>query len=194
MRNDEKTNEAVDKLNSYNRNAGKLVADIESGEYTSAVGQGYKAVQRTGRDLIPYRIISLNPMNTVVVYSELTKEPLLSVQQLKDEKNEQYLLCFSDTTEYVIKNGALRVLETTPDGVKKTSRLHVFGGIPIVEYPNNAARLSDIELVISLLDAINETQSNRVDSIAQLVQSFFKFVNCDIDKDNFESMKRRGLS
>lgn len=192
LRNDEKTNEAVDKLNSYNRNAGKLVADIESGEYTSSVGQGYKAIQRTGRELIPYRVISLNPMNTIIVYSELTKEPLLSVQQLKDQNNDQYLHCFSETKEFIIKNGALRNIETTPDGVAKTSRLHVFGGIPIVEYPNNAARLSDIELVISLLDAINETQSNRVDSIAQLVQSYFKFVNCDIDRDNFEAMKQAG--
>lgn len=192
LRNDEITNEAVDKLNNYNRNAGKLVADIESGEYTSSVGLGYKAIQRTGRDLIPYRIISLDPLNTIIVYSEETKEPLLSVQQLKDAKKEQYLHCFSETTEYFIKGGKLQSIEVDENGVVKKSRLHVFGGIPIVEYPNNAARLSDIELVISLLDAINEVQSNRVDSIAQLVQSYFKFVNCDIDRDSFESMKQEG--
>ena len=189
--NDEKINKGVDKLNSYNKNAGKMVADIESGEYTSAVGQGYKAIQRTYKKDIPYRIISLDPMNTIIVYSQMTKEPLLAVQSLKDAENQQYLHCFSETTEYIIKNSNLQVLEIA-DGIERRSRIHAFGGIPIVEYPNNAARLSDIELVISLLDAVNETQSNRVDDIAQLVQSYFKFVNCDIDRDSFEDMKQAG--
>lgn len=191
LRNDAKVNDGVDRLNNYNRNAGKEVADIESGEYTSAVGQGYKAIQRTRGKAIPYRIISLDPMNTIIVYSLETKEPLLSLQVLKDSKNEQYLHCFSETHEYKIKNSTLQILEVD-ENVAKRSRLHVFGGIPIVEYPNNAARLSDIELVISLLDGINEIQSNRVDDIAQNVQSYFKFVNCDIDRESFESMKQAG--
>ena len=192
VKNDTKINEGVDKLNSYNRNAGKAVADIESGEFTSAVGQGYKAIQRTGKGRkIPYRIISLDPKNTIIVYSEITKEPLLSVQQLKDTQGNQYLHCFSETHEYKIKNSTLQILETS-NGVPLKSRLHVFGDIPIVEYPNNAARLSDIELVITLLDGINEIQSNRVDDIAQKVQSFFKFVNCEIDGDSFKEMKKNG--
>ena len=52
--------------------------------------------------------------------------------------------------------------------------------------------LSDIELVIDILDAINNMQSNRMDAIEQFVQSWVKFVNCDIDKETFQEMKMAG--
>lgn len=180
-RNDEKINLGVDRLNEYNRNANKAIADIECGEWTSSVGTGFKALQRKKGGVVPYRYICLSPMNTVIVYSSITKEPLLAITQLKRENGNVYYQCFSDTLEYHIQNGKI-VLE----------RIHAFGGIPIVEYPNNAHRLSDIEIVISILDAINEIQSNRVDSVAQKVQSFMKFINCEVDEDSFLAMKENG--
>ena len=182
LKNDDKTNNAVDKLNDYNRIANKSIADLECGEYTSSVGMGYKAIQRTKPPyLAPYRLIAPSPMNTIIVYSSITRDPLLSIQQFKDENGDQYLQCFSGYLEYIYKQG--KIVSTS---------VHAFGGIPIVEYPNNADRLSDIELVITMLDSINEIQSNRVDAIAQFVQSWFKFVNCDIDEDTFQKMKMNG--
>ena len=181
-RNDEAINKGVDRLNEYNRNANKALVDIECGEWMSSVGFGYKAIQRKpDGSVVPYRLVNMTPMNTVVVYSEVTKEPLLAITQLKDENNEQYYQCFSEYNEYIIKNGVVR-----------TERPHARGGIPIVEYPNNAHRLSDIEIVIPLLDAINDIQSNRVDDVAQRVQSWMKFVNCEVDEESFLSMKQNG--
>ena len=182
LKNDEKINKAVDALNDYNRNANKSLVDIMCGEWTSSVGMGYKAVQRTKPPYaVPYRLIAPSPMNTIVVYSAITFEPLLSMQQLKDEEGEQYYQCFSEYLEYIFKKG--QIISTN---------IHAFGGIPIVEYPNNADRLSDIELVITMLDAVNEIQSNRVDGIAQFVQSWFKFINCEVDEDSFLAMKQNG--
>ena len=106
---------------------------------------------------------------------------MLAVQRLKDENNEQFFLCFDERFEYRIKNGVVIL-----------KRLHLFGGIPIVEYPNNQDRISDIELVIDMLDAINNYQSNRVDAVEQFVQSFIKFVNCEIDETEFRKMKEVG--
>ena len=179
-KNDEKINKAVDTLNDYNRNANKALIDIECGEWMSAVGMGYKAIQRKKGD-VPYRLICLDPMNTVVVYSSITKEPLLAITQLKDENGEIYYQCFSEYLEYQLKNGKILM-----------ERIHAFGGIPIVEYPNNSDRLSDIEIVITMLDAINEIQSNRVDAVAQFVQSWFKFVNCEVDEESYLAMKQNG--
>ena len=130
---------------------------------------------------MPFRIVAPTPMNTYMIYSKITEEPLLSVQELKDGHNEQYYLCFSETHESKIKNGKVEYFG-----------LHAFGGIPIVEYPNNHERISDIELVITLLDAINEYQSNRVDSVEAFVSSWVKFVNCDIDEETFAKMKTMG--
>lgn len=182
LKNDDMTNKAVDQLNDYNRIANKRLADIECGEWTSSVGMGYKAIQRTKAPyLAPYRLVAPSPMNTVIVYSSITFEPLLSLQQFKDENGDQYYQCFSGFKEYIYKQGKI-VAES----------IHAFGGIPIVEYPNNADRISDIELVVTMLDAINEIQSNRVDAVAQFVQSWFKFVNCEVDEESFLAMKMNG--
>ena len=189
---DEQKNKAVDRFNDYCKNAGKHAKDISSGEWTSATGTGFKAIQRVKNSEIPFRIIVPTPLDTFIIYSKYTEEPLLSVQELKDESGERYLHCFSETHEYKIKNSNLLTLEVLSDGTEVKSRLHAFGGIPIVEYPNNQDRISDIELVIDLLDAINNMQSNRMDSIEQFVQSWVKFVNCEVDEQAFLSMKMLG--
>ena len=193
LKKDDDINKAVDKLNDYMRVAGKATKDINSGEWTSAVGTGYKAVQKTKQGLIvPFRIVTPTPMNTFVIYSRITEEPILAVQELKDLNGERYLLCFSETHEYRIKNSTLVVLEKDEKGNDVKSRLHAFGTIPIVEYPNNQDRISDIELVITMLDAINNMQSNRMDAIEQFVQSWIKFINCEIDEETFRKMKLMG--
>ena len=58
--------------------------------------------------------------------------------------------------------------------------------IPIIEYPGNNARLGSFEIVLPLLDAINNVESNRMDGMEQLVQAFIKFINCDITKEEYE--------
>lgn len=192
MRKEEKINNGVDRYNDYCKAAGKHSKDISSGEWTSAVGTGYKAVQRVKNGAeIPFRLVTPTPMNTFIIYSSITEEPLLAVQELKDLDGEAYKLCYSDTHEYIIKNSALvEVVDT--NGRKVKSKPHAFGGIPIVEYPNNQDRVSDIELVIDILDSINNMQSNRMDAIEQFVQSWVKFVNCDVDEKTFEKMKMMG--
>lgn len=188
---EEKINKGVDRFNDYCRAAGKHAKDISSGEWTSATGTGYKAAQRKKGTEVPFRIAVPTPINTFIIYSRYTEEPLLAVQELKDENGEWYKLCFSETHECRIKNGKLiEILDSNGKLVK--SRPHAFGGIPIVEYPNNQNRVSDIELVIDILDAINNMQSNRMDAIEQFVQSWVKFVNCDIDKETFQEMKMAG--
>lgn len=178
---DENINQAVDKLNDYMKNAFKYQRNVKQGEWKSAVGTSFLAVQRTGDARKPYRITVPTPMNTFIVYSSYTDEPLVAVQELKDRQGNQYYLCFSETTQFKIQNG--KVID---------NRLHAFGGIPIVEVPNNQDRLSDIEIVITLLDSINTMQSNRIDGIEQFIQSWIKFVNCEVDEESFRQMKMEG--
>lgn len=188
---DDKVNEAVDKLNGYLRAGKKYVKDVTCGEWQSAVGTAYKAIQRKKGD-IPFRIVVPSPLDTYIVYNSSTQEPLCSVQRFKDKDGIYYYQVFSEYEEFIIKNDTLTILAKLADDTAVYSRVHAFGGIPIVEYPNNSARLSDIEIVSTMFDAINELQSNRTDAIQQFVQSFFKFVNCDIDENLFSRMKELG--
>lgn len=174
---DDAINNAVDELNDFMTDANKQEKDIKSGEWQSATGTSFKAIQSKGGE-IPFRITAPSPLNTFVIYNRSTEEPVLAVQELKDEDGKYYKLAFSETMSFKIVDS--NVVET---------KLHTYGGIPIVEYPNNHERISDIELVISMLDAINNMQSNRMDGIEQFVQSWIKFVNCDVDEEQFAKMK-----
>lgn len=175
---DEAINKAVDMLNDFMADANKQEKDIKAGEWQSATGTSFKAIQPKGNGDIPFRIVAPTPMNTFVIYNENTEEPILAVQELKDLDGNHYKMAFSETMSFRIENS--NVVET---------KLHTYGQIPIVEFPNNHERISDIELVIGMLDAINNMQSNRMDGVEQFVQYWVKFINCDIDKETFEQMK-----
>lgn len=175
---DARINNAVDEFNDYLTDANKQEKDIKAGEWQSATGTSFKAVQITKNEDMPFRIVAPTPMNTFVIYNQSTEEPILAIQELKDADGQMYKLCYTDSYECKIVNGEVR-----------DWKLHGFGGIPIVEFPNNHERISDIELVIGLLDAINTMQSNRMDGVEQFVQFWIKFVNCDIDPETFEKMK-----
>ena len=175
---DDRINNAVDEFNDYLTDANKQEKDIKAGEWQSATGTSFKAVQITKNGDMPFRIVAPTPMNTFVIYSRSTEEPLLAIQELKDADGQMYKLCYTDSYECKIVNGEVRDWQ-----------LHGFGGIPIVEFPNNHERISDIELVIGLLDAINTMQSNRMDSVQQFVEYWVKFINCEVDEETFEKMK-----
>ena len=175
---DETINKAVDMLNDFMTDANKQEKDIKAGEWQSATGTSFKAIQPKDNGDIPFRIVAPTPMNTFVIYNENTEEPILAVQELKDIDGNHYKMAFSETMSFRIENS--NVVET---------KLHTYGQIPIVEFPNNHERISDIELVIGMLDAINNMQSNRMDGVEQFVQYWVKFINCDIDKETFDQMK-----
>lgn len=174
---DETINKAVDILNDFMADANKQEKDIKAGEWQSATGTSFKAVQPKNGD-VPFRIVAPTPMNTYTVYNESTEEPMLVVQELKDEDGNWYKMAFSNTMSFRIVDS--KVVKT---------KLHTYGEIPIVEFPNNHERISDIELVIGMLDAINNMQSNRMDSIQQFVEYWVKFVNCEVDEETFAKMK-----
>ena len=155
---DDVINKAVDALNDYLVDANKQEKDIKAGEWQSATGTSFKAV-RFANGEIPFQIVAPTPMNTCVIYNRSTEEPVVAVQELKDEDGRWYKLCYTDNYSCKLQNG-----------VVSEWKLHAFGSIPIVEFPNNHERISDIELVIGILDAINNMQSNRMDGIEQFVQ------------------------
>lgn len=182
----EKTNEQVDRLNDYLDEANADARNIQLGIYQSAVGTAYKAILREDEwtkdgDLPPFRIFIPSPQDVYIVYSSVTGKPMLSVQILKDEDNQQYYQCYSSRQYFKIQNGAV-----TESGING------FGGIPIIEYPNNHDRLSDIEIAITMYDAINKYQSDRLNGVEQFVQALMKFKNCEIDEAEFVKMIKLG--
>lgn len=183
---DESKSQQIKILNDYMDFDDKGYCDIEIGRWRSICGTGYRFVwvdkEQDRKDETPFSFCSLDPRNAFVVYSSrLKKEPLFSVQQQKNEDGETEYFIYTRSETFVVKSGA--VIDSGVNGLKE---------VPVIEYPNNERRISDIEIAITILDEINTVQSNRADGIEQFVQAFIKFVNCEIDEKTFLKMCKIG--
>lgn len=181
----EKKSIEVNELNDYNELEGKDEIDIEMARDRSICGTSYKFHYNRKKhsvDEAPYGIDREDPKNTFVVYrSGPGKKALFSCQIRKDENNQEYYFIYTDQLWIEVKNS--KVVKFGKNGIKM---------IPVVEYPNNFYRLSDIEIVITILDSINKMQSDRMNGIEQFVQSFIKFINCEISEEDFTAMRQSG--
>lgn len=177
----------VDKINDYMRSIDKAFYDVQIGDWQSTCGTAYRETWSKTRDEIDegepaMGIDCADPRDNFIVYSsQHGHKSLASFSRCYDEKDEEYWLCTTPKRVFKIKNG--KIESNTYNG---------HGRILLVEYPNNIRRLSDVEIVITMLDAINKIQSNRIDGIEQFVQAFIKFVNCEIDETTFLKMCKIG--
>ena len=133
-------------------------------------------------DEAPFEMYTLDPRDSFVVYSnDVKRKRMLGVKYNTDDFGQKTFSVYTENMYFTIKDGA--VLDSKP---------HALGVVPIIEYPANNARLGAFEIVLPLLDAINNIESNRMDGIEQFVQAFVKFINCDISKEDFEALKDLG--
>ena len=167
-KNDE--NNPIETLNDYLILNDKVGKDKELAKHQSICGTSYRLTLENKRfddsdDEPPFNIYTIFPMNAFVVYSaDFKKEPVLGVivDKVFDEQGnlKVRIQAYTDTMFYEIVGGVLTKNEP-----------HTYGQIPLVEYPLNEERIGDFEQVIELLDAINLTQSNRLDGVEQFIQA-----------------------
>ena len=60
---------------------------------------------------------------------------------------------------------------------------HAFGDVPLICYKNNPEFMGDFEPVISLIDAYNLLQSDRINDKEQLVDAILMFYGMDFDEE-----------
>lgn len=66
---------------------------------------------------------------------------------------------------------------------------HKFGKVPMIQYKNNPELLGDFEPVITLIDAYNLLQSDRVNDKEQLVDAILCMYGMDFDEKQAEMLK-----
>ncbi len=185
---DEDTVEKVKLLNSYMYSEGRQSKDMSIANWFHICGTSYKMAfpddeEKDGEDESPFEIYVLDPRNTFVVYySGLGNRPLMGVT---------YVVRTTDLKEIYSVYTKDEYFEIVDGEIAKSNR-HLIGDVPIVEYPANDARLGAFEIVISMLDAINTTESNRVDGVEQFIQALMVFKGVDIDDDTFNHLREMG--
>lgn len=172
-------------LNRYMKSEDKAALDIERGRWASICGTSYYFVGNQNRmpksfDEAPFYIGVENPINTFVCYYADDHTPAFSCQ-IREENGERVYHVFTPTYFYKIKAGEIVHVEENGNDI-----------IPVIEYPNNDRRLSDIEVTISLCDELNKMQSDRMNGIEQFIQAFILFKNCKIDEETFKNLMVQG--
>ncbi len=181
---DESVSEKINQLNDFMFSANKVSQDAKLAEWFYISGTSFRMVLPKSDDLdeTPFEIDVLDPRYTFVVYSSgFGNHPLMGVKSIKTLDDKVRYQIYTPKEYFEIEEE--QIIKVEP---------HALGMIPIIEYPANPSRLGAFEIVLPLLDTLNNMASNRMDGIEQFVQSFMKFVNCDIDETSFQALKDMG--
>lgn len=175
---DESLTDDVDKLNSYMFVARKQSQDSKLAEWLYAVGLGMRMILPGPDSDEPIKMFNLDPRDSFVVkYNGLGNPVVMGVKFITRENAQRVYSIYTRDMYFEVENGIL----------KKAER-HLLGDVPIFEYPANSARLGAFEIVLPLLDAINELESNRLDDVEQYVNSFLALLGGTIDDETAKKL------
>lgn len=177
----------VNQLNEFMRAESKDTKDKEIADWMHVCGVGVRMVlpdEEGEEDGSPVSVYTLDPRDAFVIYhSGIGHKRLAGVLQQRDEGGNWYSCVYTREWYFEIQNGKI---------TKQEGRTVPY--IPIIEYPNNEARMGAFEPVIPILNAINTIESNRVDSIQDFVNAFDVFQNCELEKGQYTELSKGGMA
>ena len=172
----------LDALNDYMFSEDKAAADRRIADWFHTTGTAYRMAlprKHYSEDEAPFQICTLDPRHTFVVYhSGIYHEPVMGVKRIMQENQLPLYSVYTKDRYFEIEDGHL-----------KSEKPHMLGMVPIIEYPASDARLGAFEIVLPLLDALNEVQSNRLDDVVQFVNSFLALIGGSIDDEGYKNLE-----
>lgn len=173
----------INALNGHAFAAGKAACDKRLGEWIFIAGVGYRMTLPNKEwtldgDEAPFSMHSLNPGQTFVIYSsDVDERAMAGVHVVIRADGEKVFSVYTKDYYYeFVEFGTVKAIA------------HTLGSIPIVEYPAEASRLGVFEVVLDLLNALNELQSNRMDDIVQFVNSFLAILGGQLDEETYKKL------
>ena len=162
----------------------KASKDKTLGKDISVCGIGYRIVlpkeERTGVSAVD--ILRLNPKTSLIVKANnIFRKKLIGATYTVTDENVVRMGAYTKDAYYQ--------LEKDKGGFQIVSVKSNMIGIPIIEYANDDERMGCFERVIPLLDALNEATSDRLNGLAQFVQSILWMNNCEVDSAQMEQLK-----
>ena len=179
-------------------NADSDTQDIDLARFGSIYGVSYEMLYLTNEGKI--MLASLDPRSAFVVYDDTVKqEPMFGVYYMPLGDNDGYrsgyrvYLCDKSTVREFIVSAGFTVTKTSQPYE------HYFGGVPMIEYYNNWNRQGDFEQVISLIDAYNTLQSDRINDKEQFVNALLIIKGqilgdtAEEESETFRAIKKYGI-
>lgn len=167
-------------LDEYNK---QVIADLdrEIAKDVSVFGKQYELVYNV--DNSP-KSKDIDVRNCVLVYDDTIEHKVVfGIIYKRAEKRGEFedILVYDDNFVYNYTQKGRIALNTIDP--------HYFGEVPIVKYQNNSDEQGDYEQVISLIDAYNVLQSDRINDKEQLVDALLLIYGMQITPEQKELMK-----
>ena len=160
--------------------------DMEIAKDVSIFGLQYEYVY-TNENADP-KSCEIDNRNAIIVYDDTVEHNKLFGLIYREIKNgdkfSHYEIIYCDKEKIVNYESSDKTLRKIG---KEQS--HAFGDVPMIQYKNNTEFLGDFEPVISLIDAYNLLQSDRVNDKEQLVDAILCMYGMDFDDDQAEMLK-----
>ena len=158
--------------------------DVELARYASLYGKGAEIIY-TDAHARP-RSAALDPRCAFVVYADdVSKDPLFGIHfhPIADEGGtprgyEAMVYTASERLTYRAADYA-SLFRSPPVGAAP----HYFGRLPLIEYWNNEEESSDVESVLSLIEAYDALQSARVNDQEQLADALLIVYGARLETD-----------
>ena len=171
-------------LNEMMYEEGKEAQDKALGKDICVGGVGYRIVlpKKVKRGVSAFTMLRLNPQSTFVIrFNDIYKKVAVAVSYVTLKDGTIRAGAYTDTEYFELEGsrGSVHIVSHQANRI----------GIPIIEYRNDDERMGCFERVISLLNALNEATSDRVNGLAQFVQSILWMNNCEIDSEQMEQLK-----
>lgn len=169
----------------YIRDSEKHAKDLLLFDNIFNCGIGYRMVLPSGStdfEASPFVVYTLDPEDTFVVkYNGLGKPDIMGVGYITRADGTNVYGCYTKNMFFKVEGN--KVTQAKP---------HILGDIPIIPYIHGITMLGAFEHVITMLDAINNVGSNRIDAIEQFVQSLMVFKNVRLKKGEYEKLGDAG--
>lgn len=176
----------VSALNEFMFEQGKASKDQQLARDFNICGVGYRMVlpNEDETEESPFRLIHLDPLSTFLVYSRgIGHKPMLGVSYYIDEDKNIRIGAYTDSLYFDME------WTNTDDIITHNVVINGIGAIPIVEYTNGYDRMGSFERALALLDAINLCTSDRLNGLAQFVQSFIWLNNVEITEAQAQELR-----
>ena len=184
---DKETTDKVRQLNEWVYASGKTHADTQVVNWFDTVGLGAMFVEPNDDPDKPFNVFALDPRSAFVVYSlRPGNKPVMGVYIVVDNGIVKGDVFTKDTVFHLSGTATGRFVTEDPVWICTFANIdsiepNVIGEIPIIEYQYNENRMACYEPAITIMDAINEAESCRIDGIEQAVQQLCLAVNCNFE-------------
>ena len=184
--NGDKDDKKLTILNEMMFEEGKAAQDQVLGKDISVCGVGYRIVlpKKEKDGISAFNILRLNPTNAFVVkFNDIFKKPALGVSYVQLNDESYRVGAYTSNEYFELEGDDLASLKVV------SNETHLIGRVPIIEYKNDDERMGCFERVVPMLDALNEATSDRLNGLAQFVQSILWMNNCEIDSEQMDQLK-----